>query len=188
MCFRISRYKYIRASCKTQPAPGQSRIESALEDFRSWAQVQRNISKSLRITVNFYSPAVHVEHSRSIWRHLQHTTSKPWVIFVTPVKSCKIHIVCFYQWNLCTLQGPNVQGLQVQKTAKGRDLGQSEGEEAGPRAAPKSFEASAHKEVSPHHSIQPCRNPSLFRLGHGAGALEKRLLQGRPWRVPKSTH
>ena len=90
MCFRMSRYKCTRACSKTQPAPGQSWIKSALEDFQPRAQAQRNISKSLRLTVNFYSPTVHVKHSRSIWRHLQHSTSQPRVVFVTPAKRANL--------------------------------------------------------------------------------------------------
>ena len=75
---------------------------------------------------------------------------------------------CSFKWNPHTLQGPNDQELQAQKTAMDTNSGQSRGEEAGRGAAPISFEARAQKEVGPLRSIQPRQSPSLiWLLGHG---------------------
>ena len=87
------------------------------------------------------------------------------------------YIVCFYKCMPCTLLGSDDQELQVQKIAKDRDWGQSEGEGADRGAAPKSFVASARKEVSLHHSTQPRQSPFLIRLRHGAGGSETLLFK-----------
>ena len=67
--------------------------------------------------------------------------------------------------NPCTLQGPDDQELQAQKTAMDSNPGQSAGEEAGQEAEPKGFVARAQTEVAPRRSIQPRQSPFLFKVG-----------------------